>query len=190
LEAFQERVTPVVVGFATVRPLGAAGAVEAEGACVTTAVAAEVALVEPLRLDATTVNRNVEPASEGATTWEMPVAPLTGAQAEPVLSQRSHWYAYLILVPVQTPALPVTVAPTTGRPLMVGSAVFTGADPVEYFAAEPTLAKMLRRAANTPALAIQVLRDTTWPLSAPTPGALLPRTRVRGLASPPAGRCR
>jgi hypothetical protein len=53
--------------------------------------------------------------------------------------------------------LPVNVAPTTGVPLIVGTAVFTGA--VCGFAAEVPLAKKPRSAASTPAAVTQVFRD-------------------------------
>jgi hypothetical protein len=57
-------VTLVVVAPVAERFVGAAGAGELLGGCVTTAVAAEVPLVEPLRLDAMTSNRSVEPRSD------------------------------------------------------------------------------------------------------------------------------
>ena len=72
--------------------------------------------------------------------------PLIGAQLPPLLSQRSHVYEKRVPQPVQPPALPVSVAPTTGVPLIVGVVVLTGAD----FGgpAELPLAKTPRTAAN------------------------------------------
>lgn len=69
---------------------GAGLPVEPPDGCAATLVAADVALVEPWRLTATTLNRNVEPASTEATVWVVPVASLMGAQLPPLLSHRSH----------------------------------------------------------------------------------------------------
>ena len=56
-------VMPLVVGLVAVSPLGAAGPVDPLEGCVTTPVASDVALVDPRRLAARTVNRRVEPTS-------------------------------------------------------------------------------------------------------------------------------
>jgi hypothetical protein len=90
VEAFQVSVTLFAVALVTESPPGAAGAVEPALGCVTALVAAEVALVDPLRLAATTLNRNVEPTSAVATLRVVSVAPLMGVQFPPLLPQRSH----------------------------------------------------------------------------------------------------
>jgi hypothetical protein len=87
----------LVVGPLAVSPVGAEGVGGGGGGgslvgCVTTAVASEVALVDPRRLAATTLNRRVEPRSAEATESVVLVAPLIGAQLPPLLSQRSHVY--------------------------------------------------------------------------------------------------
>jgi hypothetical protein len=144
-----------LLGFEAARLLGGDGAGRELGAWVTALVAAEVALVEPRLLEETTLNRRVEATSDATTIRESLVAPLTGAQLEPAPSQRSHWYEYLIPVPVHVPALPVSVAPTVGVPLIVGATVFTGALCCCPFAARLPLAKRLRETAITPAVASQ-----------------------------------
>ena len=73
------------------------GAAEATGAPelppdeVTTAVAFEFALVEPLAFIAVTMTRSVDPRSPMSTSRVVPVSPEIGLQLEPVESQRSHW---------------------------------------------------------------------------------------------------
>jgi hypothetical protein len=68
VDAVQESVTLVPVAPVTLRPLGAEGEAAAPVEdSVTTAVAAEVPLVEPLRLEAITLNRSVEPTSAAVT---------------------------------------------------------------------------------------------------------------------------
>jgi hypothetical protein len=62
------------------------------GGDVTTAVAADVAVAVATPLaDPVTATRSVEPASPAATAYVVPVAPETGAQLEPLESQRDHW---------------------------------------------------------------------------------------------------
>src|ERR671932_2048111 len=68
-----------------------AGAV---AAAVTTAVCAELALLEPTELVAVTVTRSVEPTSAFATRYVCWVAPAMLVQLPPALSQRRHWSAY------------------------------------------------------------------------------------------------
>jgi hypothetical protein len=67
VDAFQESVTLVVVAPLAARPVGVDGEDELLGDCVTTLLAPDVPLVEPLRLDAITVNRSVEPRSDDVT---------------------------------------------------------------------------------------------------------------------------
>ena len=85
----------------------------------------------------------------------------------PLLSQRSHWSAYLSPDPVHRPVVPVRLLPTTGVPLIVGGEVFTGA--LRVFAAELPLAKRPKETARTPAVANQVFGDPTAEVSAPGP---------------------
>jgi hypothetical protein len=66
---------------------GGAGAVVA----VTTAVAADVAAADPLRLLAVTMMRSVRPTSADESVNVELVAPAIAPQAAPVESQRSHW---------------------------------------------------------------------------------------------------
>ena len=57
---------------------------------LTTAVAALVAVVEPLELEAVTATRNVLPTSVDASQNVDSVPPSTAAHAPPALSQRCH----------------------------------------------------------------------------------------------------
>jgi hypothetical protein len=52
-----------VVGVDAVSPVGAEGPFDPPGICVTTAVASDVAVVDPLRVAAKTLKRRVEPRS-------------------------------------------------------------------------------------------------------------------------------
>jgi hypothetical protein len=126
-EALHVSETLFVVGPVAVSPVGAEG-VEPLAGCDTTLVASDVALVDPRRLAATTLNRRVEPTSAESRVSAVPVAPLIGAQLPPPLSQRSHEYEYRVPQLVQPPALPVSVAPSIGVPLIDGAVVLTGAD--------------------------------------------------------------
>jgi hypothetical protein len=47
-------------------------------------------------------------------------------QAEPVASQRSHWYAKLVGEPVHEPCVSVNIWPSHGMPEMAGRAVSVG----------------------------------------------------------------
>lgn len=105
---------------------------------------------------------------------------MIGPQVAPLLSQRSHWYAYRIPDPVHVPALPVRFAPTTAVPLIVGGEVFTGA--FRDFAAELPLAKRPRETASTPAVANQVFGAPTGDFSVHGRNALI------GLPPPKEGR--
>jgi hypothetical protein len=62
-EELQVSVMPLAVGLVAVSPVGAAGPVDPLEGCVTTLVALDVALVDPRRLAAKTLNRRVEPTS-------------------------------------------------------------------------------------------------------------------------------
>jgi hypothetical protein len=54
--------------------------------------------------------------------------PLAFAQPPPDASQRSHWYAYVTLGPLQLPALADNVCPLIALPLTEGADTLTGAD--------------------------------------------------------------
>ena len=60
--------------------------------CVTTAVAAEVAVAEPALFVAVTVTRMVEPASAEAAVYVTDVAPEIGVQFPPEVAQRTQPY--------------------------------------------------------------------------------------------------
>ncbi len=87
---------------------------------MTTEVAADVATLEPLLLEAVTLTRSVWPRSADTTPYDELVAPPIEAQALPDESQRSHSYAYELTRPLQLPLLADTVFPTTGNPLTAG----------------------------------------------------------------------
>jgi hypothetical protein len=59
-------------------------------AAVTDALAAELAVADPAALPAVMATRNVKPTSESPGAYVVDVAPPTGAQLSPVLSQRDH----------------------------------------------------------------------------------------------------
>lgn len=90
VDAFQERVTLVAVAPLAAKPVGVEGEAGVLVGCVTTPLAADVPLVEPLRLDAITLKRSVEPRSDEVRPYDVVVALLIGPQLAPVLSQRSH----------------------------------------------------------------------------------------------------
>jgi hypothetical protein len=75
------------------------------------AVAAEVAVVEPVLFVAVTLKRIVWPTSALVRTYEVDVAPLIDPQPLPLVSQRPHWYRYVIEPPLQVPGFPVSVDP-------------------------------------------------------------------------------
>jgi hypothetical protein len=62
----------------------------AGAARATTAVGTDVALLDPVLSVAVTFTRSVEPASAVVTPYDLPVAPLMGAQLPPVAEQRCH----------------------------------------------------------------------------------------------------
>ena len=65
-----------------------------------------------------------------------PIAVQSDASAAPPeLGQRVHWYSYEVGDPVQVPFEADNVDPTTGEPVIWGSAVFTGATRVASFTA-------------------------------------------------------
>ena len=98
-------------------------------ACVTTAVAAEVAVAEPAMFEAVTVTRMVEPASAEAAAYVADVAPEIGLQFPPELAQRTQPYECVIGVePDHVPVEAESVCPTTGVPEIDGRAVDVGGD--------------------------------------------------------------
>ena len=81
---------------------GGSGATGADGS--------EEAGVEPPAFVATTRMRIVAPTSAGVRSYVTPVSPAMSTQAEPVLSQRRHWRAYVMVgVPVHAPTVEVSV---------------------------------------------------------------------------------
>ena len=70
---------------------------------------------------------SVTPASAPVVTRVWPVAPAMSTQAPPRESQRCHWYAKVADGSVHVPCEEVRIAPTCGRPEIVGGAVFAGA---------------------------------------------------------------
>jgi hypothetical protein len=83
---------------------GALGVVHEELA-VTSAVAADEAVVEPAELLAVRETRMVDPTSPKPRRYVLLVAPTTDAQDAPLESQRCHWYPYVMgVVPLHEPA--------------------------------------------------------------------------------------
>jgi hypothetical protein len=94
---------------------------------VTTAVALDVAGVEPAAFAAVTTTRSVEPTSAGPTAYVAEVWPETFVQFAPVLSQRRHWYVYVNGgVPDHVPVVAESVCPSCAVPVIAGSAVLLG----------------------------------------------------------------
>jgi hypothetical protein len=80
-------------------------------------------------LAAVTATRSVEPTSASDATYVCAVPPSGAWQFAPEGSQRSHWYAKLVGLFVQTPFATASVAPLAGVPLIVGATVFAGVRP-------------------------------------------------------------
>ena len=93
----------------------------------TTAVCADVAAVEPFRLEAVTITRSVLPPSALESVFVDPVAPLMPLQPAPAESHRSHWYANFNPFPCHVPLLAVSVFGTTALPAIEGGVWFRGA---------------------------------------------------------------
>lgn len=87
---------------------------------------ADVAAVEPFLFVATTRTRSVSPPRLDATTYVLAVAPETGAQLPPLVSQWSHWKLYVMFFPDHVPVEALIAEPTCGVPLIVGTAIFSG----------------------------------------------------------------
>jgi hypothetical protein len=98
----------------------------------TTAVAADVAVLDPPSFVAVTTTRSAEPTSAEVRPYVKAVAPAMSTQLEPVESQRRHCAAYEIGAdPVQEPVVAVMDLPSSSVPDTVGGAVFVaeeGAD--------------------------------------------------------------
>ena len=62
----------------------------ATGAAATTAVCAELALLEPTEFDPVTATRNVEPTSAATAAYDCDPAPAISTQLAPPESQRRH----------------------------------------------------------------------------------------------------
>src|SRR6266536_5209265 len=92
----------------------------------TTAVGAEVAVVEPYAFRARTSTRIVCPTSSVPSWRVWPVD--VSSQSPPDVSQRRHWYVNEIgPAPVHVPEVAVIVAPCLIVPTIVGGDVLTGA---------------------------------------------------------------
>ena len=105
---------------------------------VTLPVASDCTTLEPAPFVAVTWTRRVEPTSSEVIARVAPVAPGTSEQLAPASLQRRHWYANVIgASPDQEPELAVSVAPSSGVPVMAGAAVFAGGVAVERACAEP-----------------------------------------------------
>src|SRR6185369_9544080 len=65
--------------------------------------------------------------SAARTPYAFPVAPATSAQAEPLGSQRCHWYVNEVTPPVHVPFEVLSSSPGCGVPVMAGRAVLFGA---------------------------------------------------------------
>jgi len=79
-------------------------------AAETTAVCADVAVAEPAELEAVTATAILEPTSAAVNPYVCAVAAVTSLQLAPLVSQRRHWYAYVIgCVPDQVPGLAARV---------------------------------------------------------------------------------
>ena len=84
-------------------PLTTGAAVLVGGPGAITAVAGEVAGVEPFPFVAVTTTRIVPPTSAPANVYVLAVAPEMSEQLAPAASQRRHWYAKLVGEPLQVP---------------------------------------------------------------------------------------
>jgi hypothetical protein len=84
---------PVKTWPATALPEIVGGDEFAGGDAPTTAVGADVAVLEPALFDAVTTTRIVDPTSAADAAYDEPVAPGVAAQLAPPASQRCHWYA-------------------------------------------------------------------------------------------------
>src|ERR687891_1166069 len=91
---------------------------------------AEVATPAPLALRAVTSTRTRNPTSAARTPYDLPVAPGTSPHTIASRSQRCHWNAKDVGLPVHVPSFAVSDSPTCGSPVIVGRAVFVGVGPL------------------------------------------------------------
>jgi hypothetical protein len=112
----------VVVAVEVVVLVAGAGA----GAAIA-GVGADVAMLVPFLLLAVTATRMVKPTSVERSRSVCAVAPLTVLHASPALEQCSHWNVYVLGGPFQLPGFALSVIPTSGWPLMLGTPPLTGA---------------------------------------------------------------
>src|ERR687891_322243 len=84
---------------------------------------AEVATPAPLALRAVTSTRTRNPTSAARTPYDLPVAPGTSPHTIASRSQRCHWNAKHVGLPVHVPSFAVSDSPTCGSPVIVGRAV-------------------------------------------------------------------
>ena len=77
---------------------------------------------------AVTVTRIVEPTSAEPRTYVAAVAPGRLAHDDPPPSQRCHWYAYAVGLPLQEPVVVDRVWPLCAVPEIVGAVEAAGAD--------------------------------------------------------------
>lgn len=119
----------------------------------TIAVALDVAVPERLSVRAVTSTLRRKPRSAMRTPYVLPVAPMTFAQVSVSTSQRCHWKANEVGLPVHVPSVAVSSFPTRASPLIVGRPVF-----VSGAAFEPTTSVCSERAFIEPSAFTAVTR--------------------------------
>jgi hypothetical protein len=92
----------------------------------TTAVGAEVAVAVPPLFEAATRIRSVRLASPVVAVYVRPTAPPIPVQPAPAESQRCHWKSNCTPLPLHSPVLAVSVAPTSAAPVTTGADTLTG----------------------------------------------------------------
>jgi hypothetical protein len=90
-------------------------------------VTPDVDVPVPFSFFAVTCTRSRNPTSADRAGYVLPVAPVIGPQFEPSASQRCHWYAKELGLPLQLPASAFRLSPTRAVPEIVGRSVFFGA---------------------------------------------------------------
>jgi hypothetical protein len=129
-------------------------------------------------LVAVTITRSVWATSADVSPLVEPVAPPIAAQAAPVVSQRSHWYANLRPFPCQVPVLEENVFGTRATPLTEGGVRFLGGCcPGEF--APPEAIPVARTRVSAEATAVVMRRLITS----------LPSGGIDFLVTPKRGRC-
>ena len=91
----------------------------------TMAVVFDVAVPERLFVLAVTSTRRRKPRSARRTPYVRPVAPTTFAHVNESTSQRCHWNANDVGLPVHVPSLAVSSCPTRASPVIAGRTVLS-----------------------------------------------------------------